>query len=214
MSLISAHPDLVAARGPGGSVERALIRDKRLKSLIDAHRASDGSYELRGELLACFERVFIKTVQGLFFGMYERIIPKAQLSFLRVDDSRLITVDEVISRVRPNPLRDITDETLPAITSSSWPVREPVIIMESRSLEPGTEPVRRIYRLVRETPVEWIKYQPGIFTLGVVKGEDGRAVCLLDIWQTLIVSVSAPWPSRRGPLRRGKKNPLSRDHIA
>jgi len=214
MTLVSTHPELVAARKVGGTTYRALERDRRLKSLVDEYRRSDGGFELRGELLGCFERVFVKTIQGLFFGLYQRVVPKEQLSLVSIEDRQLTTVEEVVERVRPNPLRDITDKPLPAITPSSWPIREPIIMIDSHPNAPGQEPVRRIFRLVRETKVKWIKYQPDIFTLGVVKGEDGKAVCILDVWQTLVVVVAAPWPDGRGPLRRGRKNPLSRDRTA
>lgn len=44
--LISSHPDHVAERQPDGRVGRALARDSRLRSIIEAASRSDGNYEL------------------------------------------------------------------------------------------------------------------------------------------------------------------------
>jgi hypothetical protein len=214
MALTSAQSDLRRDCEPGGRVHRALERDSRLRSLIESHRRADGNYELSGELLGSFDRVFRKTVQGLFYGLYHRIVPKDELAILSIEDQRFVTPDEVVDRVRPPALRDITDMPLPELTPSSWMVREPVFILDLQPVGPGSEgksKVQKLFHLVRETPVEWIRYQPGIFTFGFVKAEDGRAVCVLGLWETWVVAVAAPWPDGRGPLRRGKRNPLSRD---
>ena len=77
--------------------------------------------------------------------------------------------------------------------------------------ETGKQPVQRLFRLIRETPVVWEDFQPDVFRFGFVKSERGRAVCVMDLWKTLVVAVAAPWPDRRGPLRRGRKNSRSRD---
>lgn len=69
MCLISRQADLAREREPGGRVDRELARDGRLRAVIEGHRRPDGNYELSGELLACFERVFHKTMQGLFYGL-------------------------------------------------------------------------------------------------------------------------------------------------
>jgi hypothetical protein len=214
MALTSSHSDLIQDRQAGGRVDRALARDARLRSLIDAHRLPDGNYDLSGDLLACCDRVFRKTVQGLFYGLYGRVVPKDQLALLSVEDQRFVTPEEVVDRVRPPALRDITDAPVPELTPSSWMVREPVFILELQPVGSdgdGKKKIQRLFHMVRETPVEWIKYQPNIFTFGFVKDEDGRAVCILDLWETWVVAIAAPWPDGRGPIRRGKRNPLSRE---
>jgi hypothetical protein len=211
IALSSTHPDLVIEREPGGKVHHALMRNARLRSLIDTH-VQNGNATLSGKLLDSFKRVLFKTIQGLFFGLYERIVHPDQLEVLSIQDRRVVSRDEVVDRVRPSPLRDITDEPLPTITSSSWPVRQPIIIVEKTPIDAKQqEPIRRLFRLVRETPVVWVEYQPDIFTFGFVRSEDGRAVCILELWQTIVVAVATPWPDSRGPLRRGRKNPLSRE---
>jgi hypothetical protein len=152
----------------------------------------------------------------LFYGLYQCFVPKDQLRILSVEDQRFVTRDTVADRLRASPLRDITDAPLPELTPKGWLVREPVYFIELHPVGPGSEgkaPTRRVFHLVRDTPVEWIEYQPSIFTFGVVKREDGGAACILDLWETLVVAVAAPWPDRRGPMRRGKKNPFSRERL-
>ncbi len=209
IAITSKHPELVAERRPGGRVERTMARDARLRSIIESARRADGNYELAGELLASFDRVMRKTAQGLFFGLYERLVPKDQVEVRLVSDQRFLTPERVIDQMRPPQFRDITDEPLPAITPCSWPVREPVFFV---TVQPATggNPVQRLFRLARETPVDWIEFQPGVFRFAFVMSDDHQAVCVLDLWKTLVVAVAAPWPDRRGPMRRGREeHPLS-----
>lgn len=210
ITLTSTHPDLIAERKPGGRIERALARDVRLRTIIQNARRDDGNYELAGGLLASFDRVMKKTVQGVFFGLYERIVSRDQIEVLQISDQRFATPDQVVDQIRPPLFRDITDEPLPEITPSSWPVREPVFFLTLQP-ESGGKPVQRLFRMIRETPVVWEDFQPDVFRFGFVKSESGRAVCVMDLWKTLVVAVAAPWPDSRGPLRRGRKNPRSRD---
>jgi hypothetical protein len=210
IALTSRHPELVAERQPDGRVGRALARDTRLRSAIENARRTDGNYELAGELLTSFDCVMRKTVQGLFFGLYERFVNRDEIEVVLIEDQRFRSPEEVIDQVRPPQLRDITDEPLPDLTPGSWPIREPIFFMKMQPVS-GGEPVQRLFRLVRDTPVEWVEFQPDVFRFGFVKSENGRAVCVMDLWKTLVVAVSAPWPDRRGPLRKGKKNPMSRD---
>jgi hypothetical protein len=210
IALTSTHPDPIAEREPGGRIERALARDGRLRTTIQNAPRNDGNYELAGDLLATFNRVMKKTVQGVFFGLYERVVSRDQIEVLQISDQRFATPEQVVDQIRPPQLRDITDEPLPEITPASWPVRAPVFFV---TLQPasGAQPVLRLFRLIRETPVVWENFQPDVFRFGFVKSESGRAVCVMDLWNTLVVAVAAPWPDSRGPLRRGRKNPRSRD---
>ena len=208
--LTSENPELAAERQPGGRVARALARDAHLRSVIELARRPDGNYELAGELLASFDRVMRKTVQGLFFGLYERLVSRDQVQLQLVFDQRFLTAEEAVDQIRPPQFRDITDEPLPEITPYGWTVKEPIFFVTMQP-QTGGSPVHRLFRLVRETPVEWIEFQPGVFRFAFVMNEDHRTVCVLDLWKTLIVAVAAPWPDRRGPMRRGRRNPLSRD---
>jgi hypothetical protein len=71
--------------------------------------------------------------------------------------------------------------------------------------------MKRVFRLKRETPIEWIDVQTGIFRYAFVKNEGAKSACVIKLWETLVIAVTTPWPTSRGPVRRGRKNPLSRE---
>lgn len=205
MSLLSHREDLADEREQAA---RAIERDVRLRAIIEDARNLDGNYELKGDLRDHFQQVATKTVQGVFYGLYGRFVPRAEVTLTRVADRRLVTPEELAGELRPSPLRDITDGPFPEITPSGWAVRDPLIFLTFRPLD-GGEPIERACRLVRQPPVEWIQYQPTFFQFGFVKGDDGRALCIIDLWETLLIAASAPWPDRRGPLRRRRGSSAS-----
>jgi hypothetical protein len=210
LTLISNQPELAAERQKGGRVNRALARDARLRKTIEDCRRPDGNFELAGAALNSFTNVLCKTTQGLYLGLYEQFVPKDRVQVLIISDRRKDTPQSVANEVRPPPMKDITDEPLSEITPSAWMVREPVFVMQLQPVGSGA-PAQRIFRMVRETPIEWVQIQPRTFSFAFVQHADGRAVCILDICETLIAAVAVPWPHDRGPLRRGKRNPLSRE---
>lgn len=210
LTLVSTHPTLIEEQQPGGRLRRALDRDPKLRALVDRSRQGDGNYALTPEVRSSFEGVFQKTVQGLYYGLYERLVPAQDVQLLRIENHRLISPNDLIIELRPSPLRDITDKPLSPISPSSWHMREPIFIIEMQPIS-GAEPEKRIFRLTRETPVEWVLLQPGIFSYAFVQRDGGGAACVLSLWETLVIAVSVPWPDGRGPLRRGRKNPMSRD---
>lgn len=210
LALVSEHPDFVTERQPDGRLARSFERNRRLKVAIDESRQPDGSLGWTPTVTSSFERVFRKTVQGLFYGLYEQLVPASKVELLSVEDQRTISPDEVANRLRPPPLRDITDEPLSEISPSSWHFREPIFVMKLQPESGGPE-VDRIFRLVRDTPIEWMPFQPGIFSYAFVGREGEKSACIIDLWKTLVISISAPWPGGRGPFRKGRNNPMSRD---
>lgn len=210
LTLISTHPELVAERGPDGRLARAFERDQTLRGILERSRQPDGNYGLTDELLSSLHRVFCKTVQGLFYGLYERLVEPEGITLLRIENSRIISAESVAEELRPPPLVDITDEPLSEITPHSWHSREPVVIVKLQPVAGGS-PINRVLRLKRETPIEWVEFQPGIFRFAFVKQKGADAACVFELWETLIVAMSTPWPDSRGPLRKGRSNPLSRE---
>lgn len=209
IALTSGHRYFIAER-QSGRVDKAVNADRRLKSTIEGSVNVDGNYELAGELLLSFERVMKKTMQGLYYGLYHRILSPDQLELLVISDQRFLTPDQLVDQIRPTQFRDITDDPLPDLTPNSWPLREPVYFVKLQPTS-GGEPQQRILRLIRETPVDWEDFGVDVFRYGFVKSESGKAVCIMDLWKTLVVAIAAPWPDGRGRLRRGRKNPRSRD---
>lgn len=209
LSVIGVHPHLTEERLPGGWLDKTMARHPKIKAILEASRQPNGGYELTGQLLESFRRVFFKTTQGMFYGLFNRLVDEKDLFLLRVEDQCFIKPDEVIIQLRPNPLVEIGDKPVSEISPHSWHTREPIYIMKLLNPETG-EKSKRVFRLVRDTPVEWVRFQADTFGAAFVKCDEGCA-CVMDLWKTLVITVKAPWPGDRGPLRRGRKNPMSRD---
>lgn len=210
LSVIGNDPHLARERQSGGWLEGTLKRNPKIRQILEDAKQAEGNYALKGALLDSIRRVSFKTVQGMYYGLYDRIVSNADLFLLRVEDQRHTTIENVLTAIRPNPLEDITDKPLSEISPNSWHSRQPILTMEV--IDPVTgQKSQRVFRLVRETLVEWVRFQENTFGVAFVKCDDTCA-CVMDLWSTLIVTVKAPWPGNRGPIRRGKKNPLSRDN--
>ena len=178
---------------------------------MERSRSPDGDYVVAGDVLEAFEKVFRKTTRGLFWGLYGRFIPDSELTLFLVSDQRLESVDDVIGQIRPPALQDITDGPLSELSPNSWHSRQPIIELDLRPIAGG--PIqRRIFRLTRETPTDWVSFQEGIFRVGFVMADSHRVACVFDVWKSITVVMTAPWPNDRGPVRRGRNNPLSRDY--
>ena len=203
LGIVGKHPILVDERQPGGRLERSLKRDRKLEAALEGVRREDGIFEISGDLLASFQRVFIKTVQGLFFGLYNRLTVATELELLSVSHIDQGTPEEAIARFQPNILVDITDEPLSEITPRSWHTRQPILYFTL----PGPDglPIKKVFRLKRETKLKWEVIQRGIFRFGSFEHEDGRLVCVIELWQSLIVQVATPWPAAQGPLRKRRR---------
>ena len=102
-----------------------------------------------------------------------------------------MTSPDGVIEIRPNPLRDITDEPMSDISRYSWHSRQPIIIVDFQPLS-GGPPIRRALRLVREMAVEWIHLQKDVFSFAFVQCEEGGSACVIDLWQTLVVTVKKP----------------------
>lgn len=204
------HPELVAERQPGGRLNRALERNRKLREVLQRSRQPLGNYDWTAEILLSCERIFRKAVQGLYFGLYERLLPSEHVNILLMGDRRNVDPGDLVIQLRPPSLHDITDQPFSEIGPSSWHSREPVFIFRLQPVS-GGPPVNRLFRLSRETPVEWITIQPDVFRYAFVKHEDQGIACVMELWETIVVAASAPWPEGRGPMRRGRNNPISRD---
>lgn len=211
ITLLGTHPELVEQRNEGGRLHRAFVRSPRLRDVFARSRQPDGNYALTEEVGGSLERVARKTVQGLYHGLYGRFVRGEEVQLLHVADARHVSAEEVADQLRPPPLEMIDlDQPMSEISPSSWHARQPVVEMTLQPVSGGPS-VKRLFRLKQETPIEWIALQPGVFRFAFVGRDSGGAACVLELWETLVLAVSAPWPSARGEMRRGRKNALSRE---
>jgi hypothetical protein len=213
LAFSSEHPELVAARAADGSVGRALERDRRLREIYE--RSLDGNrLILAGDLLDRISRVLFKTTQGLYHALYDRLVPAGKLRLVCFQQSRQYSLDSLVAEFRPEQVLDITDEPLPEITPSGW-ARKGQVALLTMTMTPvgGGAPIEvpRVFWFKQETPVEWVQYQEGVFKFGFVGTPEHDCICAIELWESLIVGIRAPWPSGRGSLRRGRRNPFSRE---
>ena len=195
-------------------LHRALARDARLRRIYES--SLDGErLLLSGEIWSSTCHVLKKTVQGLYWATFGRFVPANELEVICLQDRRSFSLDQLVEHVRPPQVLDKSDDPLPEITPSGWARKGQVVAVQT-TLSPlsgdGEQiTVQRVFWLKQETPIEWIDYQPGIFFFGFVGTEEHKCICAIDLWQTLTICISAPWPSGRGTLRRGRRNPFSRE---
>jgi hypothetical protein len=209
LTMVSSHPDLVAERNPGCRWDRAMARDRKLKALLEGTRGKDGNYFLTDDLRESFRIVLFKTAQGLFRGLFEQIIPESSIRYLLIQDLRTVSVESVLESIRPSMV-EISNETVSEISPNSWHTQRPLTFMKLAPISGGPEKIL-VFRQVRQPPVDWFTFQEGIFSAALVEDKNEEAVLVCRLWDTVIASLGVPWPGGRGPLRRGKNNPFSRD---
>lgn len=213
LAFSSTHPELIEARAADGPVGRALKRDPRLRTVYEA-ALEDGRLLLAGDLLDRVRRVLFKTVQGVYQAVYDRFVPVDRLELVCFQHASQFSLKDLVDKFRPDQVLDITDEPLPEITPNGWARRGQAVLVTAimTPLDGGESlQVPRVLWIKQETPVEWIPYQEGIVKFGFVGTEAKACICAIELWETLVVGVKAPWPAGRGDLRRGRRNPFSRE---
>ena len=210
LALVGNHSGLVEYRSVGGKVYRALERDASLRKVIEDCRNSQGSYTLIGSASDAFDRVMRKTAQGLYYGIYGRVPALSKFGLISIEHTLQTSAEEVVDRLRTPGVREISNEPLPEISERGLPnVRVvEVRVVNTKTGQPAVIPL--VFQDLRQDPVEWTVYQPETVRFTVFQSAEGSAVCVMDLWDTLIVAVKAPWPSQRGALRKGRNNPNSR----
>jgi hypothetical protein len=211
LALVGRHPVLAQYRATGGKVDRAFAQDSSLREAIEECRNTQGSYQICGEVFTAFDRVLRKTAQGLFYGLYDRVPALKEFALLSLEHSEHQTPEAVVSRLRKQGFRDITDGPLPPMNSRGLP-NVYVVQAVTTNTETGESQTltESVFYDTRQEEVEWTWYQEGTLRFTFFQGQDGKTICVMDLWSTLICAVKAPWPSQRGVLRRGGKSPNAR----
>lgn len=211
LALVGRHPLLEQYRTPGGKVDRALANDPSLKEVIANSKTLDGNYELTGVLKEAFDRVIRKTAQGLYFGLYGTVPAINLFELLAIEHTDSSRVDDLVSRFRHDGMRELVDEPLPSVTQTGL---RNVFVVEALMTNAETGQTESLHQSVMQIPVqsnvEWTVYQESTIRFAFFEGEGGDAVCVVELWGTLVCAVRAPWPSQRGALRKGRKNPYAR----
>jgi len=120
--------------------------------------------------------------------------------------STLVTPEQAVDQVRPSP-----SGTLPMNHSRhnarSWPVRERSSL--SHYNQPWRKPSADVPARSRNAS-EWMETQAGVFRFAFVKSEENRAVCILDLWKTLVVTVGYLGRMDEGREARAKESTIPR----
>ena len=211
LALVGRHPTLTDYCSAGGKVDRAFAQDPSLRGIVEGCKNPEGHFTFTGEIYTAFDRVLRKTAQGLYYGLYGRVPAIDKFKLLSIEHSHYRLAEEVISRLRKPAFRDITDEPLPTLTNRGLPN---IYVLQAALTDPisGEQQTisRNVYHDMRQENIEWTVYQEGTLRFTFFQDEDGDAVCVMDLWGTLISAVKAPWPSQRGVLRKGRNNPNAR----
>lgn len=213
LAFSSTHPELIESRAADGPVGKALERDPRLRAIYEA-ALDDGRLILAGDLLDRVRHVLFKTVQGLYKSIYDRFVPVDRLELVCIQHAGQFSLEDLVDSFRPTQVLDITDEPLPEITPNGWTQRGQAVLVTATMtpLDGGQSlQIPRVLWIKQETPVEWIPYQEGVFKFGFVGTDTKDCICAIELWETLVVGVRTPWPGGRGDLRRGRRNPFSRE---
>jgi hypothetical protein len=210
LALVGRHPVLADYRAPGGKVDRAFVRDPSLRATIEACRNEAGHYTFTGEIHVAFDRVLRKTAQGLCYGLYGRVARIEQFALISIEHREHTSAEEVVTRFRRPAVRDITNDPLPSLTARGLPN---VFVIQAAASNPQTGEsivLQHVFQDIRQESVEWVAYQEGTLRCAFFQDEGGDAICVMDLWNTLVAAVKAPWPSQRGVLRKGRNNPHAR----
>ena len=99
---------------------------------------------------------------------------------------------------------------MPSITERGLPNVYVVEAVLKNPITGESHVVRSVFKDVRQEDVEWTIYQPETVRFTFFQDDAGDAICVMDLWGTLVVAIKAPWPNQRGTLRKGKRNPNAR----
>jgi hypothetical protein len=85
LSFTASDRDAVAA---GGSVFSALQRDAALRTFIHSRLGNDGIFHPDAEVLATISRVMRKTVVGLLFHEFGRVVPIRDVELVAIEHNK------------------------------------------------------------------------------------------------------------------------------
>jgi hypothetical protein len=211
LALVGRHSVLADYCSPGGKVDRAFAQDPSLRVVVEGCKNLEGHFTFTGEIYTAFDRVLRKTAQGLYYGLYGRVPMLDKFKLLSIEHSDRRVPEDVIFGLRKPAFRDITYESLPTLNSRGLPnVYVVQAVMTNLATGESHAVSESVFHDMRQKEAEWTVYQAGTLRFTFFQDDSGDAICVMDLWGTLIAAVRAPWPSQRGVLRRGRKNPNAR----
>ena len=191
LAYVSFEPDLICSK-EHGRVADALKRQPKLKAQIEMNMTSDGYFQPTPDVVSRIRRVLVKTVQGLYFKHYGRIIAFRGIRCLAVDHQRNRSANDLLNEFcNPSP-SDLWGEGWPEVTPNPMALERAVIAWsQSVDGQPTTIPRFRQPR--------WVRYQSGVFKYTFRQHANmKRLVWVVDLHKTIAAVLDCPWPSGGG----------------
>ena len=184
---VSFEEDLIQSKRDG-DVARAMEREPRLREEMESHFDAKGYFMPTEEVLSRIGRVLIKTVKGLYFKHYGRIVDSQSVTCLEIDHQKRRSPQDL--------LREFCDPSPSDMWGGGWPEVTPNPMALERAVAAC---FAGDGKLSRWKPPVWIDYQPGVFSYTFRQGAETKTlIWALDLHRTLAATVECPWPSKKG----------------
>lgn len=183
VSTVSFMPQDREAVSPGGWVHSALDADRSLKDFIANRLGADGIFRPDTHVLQVFDRIMAKTITGLLFHEFGRLVPTRNVEIIAIEHSENIPPLALVEQHR----RD----------DGGWAEVTP----SGRELE---RQVLAVYGEVPRNMPRWRIYVPDYFEYMFIRRSNYMLLTAMKLHNALTVLAECPWPNRAGPRRKGK----------
>jgi hypothetical protein len=182
LARVSFEPDLMK-EWKEGKAASAVTRDRKLSRFFDDHIDKNGIFWPDADTIRRIDRVLAKTIQGLYYHRYRRVLAPKNLVLLSLTHQRQVTAEGLLQQHCCGG----TIHGWPEVTASGRALKRLLVV--------GKEVFD-----VSGRAAKWVEYQHGVFSYIFAKGVEGGLVCVLDLHSTLAAAFRCPWPgrSRRG----------------
>jgi hypothetical protein len=158
-------------------------RDIALRNFISARLGADGLFLPDSAVIDAISRVATKTVAGLLFYEFGRLLPLHDITLIALDHAQ---------NVRPSALAESYRRA-----DAAWAEVTP----SGRELE------RQVIALCGDEPPhmpKWRVYFPEFFEYMFLRRSNGMLLTAIQLHNALTVLLECPWPSQAGPSRKGR----------
>jgi hypothetical protein len=167
----------------GGWLDSAKKRDRALSRFIGDRLGADGIFQVDGPVIQVIERILTKTVVGVIFFEFGRIVPREKMELLAIGHAKNIVPDALVEQFRR------VDSGWAEVTPSGRELERQVMAVAGLRPRHGTP---------------WRTYILGFFEYKFIRRSNDTLLCAMKLHDALTALFECPWPSRAGPRRKGK----------
>lgn len=167
----------------GGWVHSAMQSDRTLSEFITSRLDSDGFFHFDTVVVQAFCRIMAKTLTGLLFHEFGRLISTSDVSVLAIEHAEIVHPLALVELHR----RD----------HGGWAE----VTASGRELE---RHVLAVYGLAPKHMPIWQIYMADYFEYMFIRRSNNLLVAAIKLHNALTVIAECPWPNRAGPRRKGK----------